>query len=338
MRTIGLATVLTTTLLGTPAHSEKLYSYFEQRDNPPGTSVTLSPCTGSEVDECISHVLSCEKNLGEQPRFTMIGENIVEIASSIITEWENNSRVKLELINKNIDITIKYIEVYPNEMDGGWVITLGVGTADDFFYALNDKNSEGASLVVAGKRFPLAPQKGDGKKLVAWKNACMALEGQSMPVPASSTPDTKLGCNFNSRLYRASINKAPDPTSYQELQFTDGAAMGTVALTEYRQGQAAWTAHGSFGCSNGTSICRIKFPRMLGESVELPYEIANSADGIPEMVVIPALRQDVYQTERNAVMQGKTYGGLVVEFQGGFKPKVDELILPDNVYRYAGCR
>lgn len=154
------------------------------------------------------------------------------------------------------------------------------------------------------------------------------------------TPDTSAQseCDVNSRLYRSQLYKAPDPNSYQELQFTGGAATGAVDLTEYRQGQAVWVAHGRFTCSNGASICRVNFPLTLGEQVELPYEMVGDAGSSPEMVVIPALRQEVYQTGQYATLHDKAYGGLAVDFLNGFEINEDELTLPANVYTYAGCK
>lgn len=335
MRIIGLALILAATLSTTPTHSEDLFSYFSKSDDPPQTSVTISPCTGDERTECaLEHSLSCAKTSGGWPQLTIIGRNVGKIVSSLIAETGGHTEARLKLAKGSINLPITSVEAYPNDMDGGWIVTVGVGRVDDFFYAFTEKSSEGASLVVAGERFPLAPRKGDGKKLVAWKNACIALEGQTLaPVPAAK-PD----CEFNSRLYRSPLRKDPDPNSYQDLQFTTGAAGGTTDLTEYRQGKAVWVAHGQFTCSNGASICRVNFPSMLGKSVELAYETVNAVNGSPETVVIPALRQQVYQTEQYAVMQEKAYGGLTVDFLNGFKLGEDELTLPYNVYRYATCK
>lgn len=335
IRTASFAASLSAVLLATPIHSEELFSYFSKSDDPPQTSVTISPCTGDERAECaLEHSLSCAKTSGGQPQFTMVGSDVGKVASSLIAEAGGHTMARLKLAKGSINLPITSVEAYPNAMDGGWIVTVGVGRADDFFDAFTEKSSEGASLVVAGEHFPLAPRKGDGKKLVAWKYACIALEGQTLaPVPAA-----KPECEFNSRLYRSPLRKDPDANSYQELQFVTGAAAGAADLTEYRQGKAVWVAHGQFTCSNGASICQVNFPLTLGGPVELPYEMTGDAGSSPETVVIPALRQQVYQTGRNATVQGKAYGGLAVDFLNGFKLRADELTSPYNVYRFADCK
>ncbi|MEI8698159.1 hypothetical protein [Mesorhizobium sp. ISC15] len=334
MRAIGWTAALIVVFSSSPASCEKLFSYFSESDDPPQTSVSISPCTGDEVAECISHSLSCEKTSGGDPEFTIFSGNVEKVASSLIIGTGGQAKAQLKLSGGSaiVDLAVNSVRVDSNDMDGGWIVTFGLGSIDAFFEALTDKSGEGASLIVAGKRFPLAPQAGDGNKLVDWKNACVALEGQSLGQSASAPV---LDCEFNSRRYRSKLNRDESPTSYQELQFTEGAQIGKVNLTEYHGDKAAWTAKGDFACSNGVSICRLTFPLMLAGQIELPYETVS--DGAVQMVVIPAFRQEVYQTEQYAVAQGRRYGGLVADLLGGFAPKDNEPITPYNVYSYADC-
>ncbi len=188
MRTGGLAAILATALWVTPTHGEELFSYFQRYDDLSQARLEFSPCTGNEVDECISHSLSCDNASGGQPQLTIAGGTAGNITSSLIANTEGETTARLKLIKGSTNLPITSIQVSPDEMDGGRTVSLGVGTADDFFNALTEQNSEGASLIVAGERFPLAPQKGDGKKLVAWKYTCMALEGQNLPRPTSPAP------------------------------------------------------------------------------------------------------------------------------------------------------
>ena len=488
MRTTGSAAILAVSLSALSAHGEELFSYFEQSDDPPGASVTYSPCTGTEVAECISHRLSCEKASGGAPRLTIATGDVEKFVSSLIVGTKGQISAQLKLTSGIANLPITSVEVEPNVMDGDWITAVGIGRIDDFFYALTEESSEGASLVIAGQSFSLAPQKGDGKTLVSWINACKAFEGKGLSDPKDTNNYTRnsekfanndkkvsdkgidlpsilegtwdndirycgknsdrtegkalhilsrdpeyeyqptiavdmfesgessfckvestqveglslrlttdcrpeggkvhfagsaslsLGmtgnaiswqspdleapdfyfrcpeaqtlakepakvadasaepeCEFNSRLYRSLSYQGSDKGNYQELQFKDGSADGTVDLTEYSQGKAIWVAHGQFTCSNGVSICYLKFPLTLGEPVELPYEVLDSTTNSPEMIVIPALGQHVYQRGQYATMYDKPYGGLVVDFQNGFKLKEDELTLPANVYSYAGC-
>ncbi|MCG7509199.1 hypothetical protein [Mesorhizobium retamae] len=144
-------------------------------------------------------------------------------------------------------------------------------------------------------------------------------------------PPKATQCDFNSQIFQATDDQKPG--TYQELQFLEGIENGAVTLTEFAEGKPRWVSRGEHTCSNGASICRVSFSLMSGRHVILPYEIVDSS-----VLVIPSLRQDVYQSERGAVMQGKNYGGLVADLLGGFAPKEDELILPYNVYRYSECR
>lgn len=334
MRAIGVAAFLIVMLSWTSASCEELFSYFSQSDDPPQTSVSISPCTGDEVAECISHSISCEKKSGGGPEFTVFTGDVEKIASSLIigTEGQAKAQLRLSRGSTTVDLAVNSVRVDSNDMDGGWIVTFSLGSIDTFFDALTETAGEGASLIVAGKRFSLAPQRGDGKKLVDWKNACVELEGQSLtPSEPSPAPD----CEFNLRRYRSKLVKDESPKSYQELQFTEGAQIGKVSLREFHDGKPAWTAKGDFACSNGASICRLTFPLMLAEPIELPYEMVG--EGAAEMVVVPAFRQEVYQTEQYAVAQGKRYGGLVSDLLDGFAPKEDEPITPYNVYSYADC-
>lgn len=41
--------------------------------------------------------------------------------------------------------------------------------------------------------------------------------------------------------------------------------------------------------------------------------------------------------ERDATYYRKAYGGIEVNFLNGYKPAADEMILPENVYKFSGC-
>lgn len=347
MRIVTSVTVLIAVLSATSARSEELFSYFSQSDDPPRTSVTISPCTGDEVAECVSHSLSCAKAPGGEPELTIVVGDVEKIASSLIVGTKGQAKARLKLAGGSVSLAITSVRLDSNDMDGGWIATVGLGRIDDFYDVLTEKGSEGASLVVAGKHFPLAPQKGDGKKLVAWKDACIALEAQPlaepsnttapMPKPASTPVASKPDCPFNSQRFRSPLYRDNNPDSYQELQFLDGASAGKVRLTEYHEGKPRWTAQGEFMCSNGFSICQIGFPLMLHGSVQLPYETVGNEQSGPELVVIPALKEEVYQQEWTGSLEGKSHRGLVAELLNGFAPTEDEVVAPYNVYRYTEC-
>lgn len=163
-------------------------------------------------------------------------------------------------------------------------------------------------------------------------------EPDQSSLKAKPEPDlSKLECDFNARLYRAKpVN--PDLTDeYQELQLTDGYTSGTATITEYRQGKSIWRATGEHVCSNGAVICRLLFPMTSGEVADAPFEVLTDERDDYKTIIAPSFSQNVYLRERNATMNGKSYGGLVADFLNGFVPTDDELLLPRNVYEFADC-
>lgn len=146
-------------------------------------------------------------------------------------------------------------------------------------------------------------------------------------------------CPSNSRLYRAPLFSDKRSNSYQELQFVSGDASGPIELREVRGGETTWTAQGEYGCSNGASICRLGFPLMSSEPVFQPYETVGSpSSDAPDLIVVPALKQQVLHAEGNSKSSGKAYGGLKANLLNGFFPKEGELILPENVFRFSACK
>lgn len=154
-----------------------------------------------------------------------------------------------------------------------------------------------------------------------------------MPEPDQSASQ----CDFNSRLYRAKPGNPDLADHYHELQFVDGFTSGTATITEYREGKAVWRATGEHACSNGAVICRLLFPMTSGEVTEAPFEVLPGEDGDYTTIVAPSFSQNVYLSERNATMNGKSYGGLKADLLKGFTPAEDDLLLPRNVYKFAGC-
>ncbi|MDW9921179.1 hypothetical protein GOB36_11595 [Sinorhizobium meliloti] len=182
-----------------------------------------------------------------------------------------------------------------------------------------------------GKRREILLDNGGGKLLsfppAKLKRRCDA------PPPAMAA-----SCDFNKRVYRAEDMPAPRVGTYQELRFTDGLASGSAKLTHFINGKAAWSADGTFACSNGASICEVMFKTMLGgDEGSFPYEIVSDGDHPESKVVIPAWRQSIYMIERNATNNGKPYGGLVATLLEGFAPVNGDLTMPFNVYEFSRC-
>lgn len=156
--------------------------------------------------------------------------------------------------------------------------------------------------------------------------------------PAPQPDQSALQCDFNSRLYRAKPGNPDLTDQYHELQFVDGYTSGTATITEYREGKAIWRATGEHACSNGAVICRFLFPTMTGETADALFEVLTDDRGDYKTIVAPGFSQNVYLSERYATLHhGKSYGGLVAHLFDGFTPSADDLLLPRNVYEFAGC-
>lgn len=155
--------------------------------------------------------------------------------------------------------------------------------------------------------------------------------------PAPQPDQSVSQCDFNSRLYRAKPGNPDVSDQYHELQFVDGFTSGTATITEYREGKPIWRATGEHACSNGAVICRLLFPMTSGEVAEAPFEVLPGEDGDYTTIVAPSFSQNVYLSERNATMNGKSYGGLKADLLNGFTPDEHDLLLPRNVYKFAGC-
>lgn len=126
-----------------------------------------------------------------------------------------------------------------------------------------------------------------------------------------------------------------DDGTYQVLQFTEGYLQGRATLTGYKNNEAIWTTRPNNMCSNGSVICRLSFRTRAGEEYEEAFQplMVNSRP----WAVFAELRQTLYMKERDATYYRKAYGGIEVDFLNGYKPADDEMILPENVYKFSGC-
>lgn len=195
-------------------------------------------------------------------------------------------------------------------------------------------SSEGSDYRMMLKEYE--DNEGSRKAVIVDTNGVHSLEPCSDQTPNPQQSASQ--CDFNSRLYRAKPGNVGFPDRYHELQLVDGFTEGVAAITEYREGKAIWRATGEHVCSNGAVICRFLFPTMTGEAAEAPFEVLLDERGDYKTIVAPAFSQNVYLSERYATLHhGKSYGGLVAEFMNGFTPSENDLLLPRNVYEFAGC-
>lgn len=159
--------------LATPLSAEELFSYFQDSERPLGASITISPCRSDEVAECEAHILRCDKEW-EQVEFDIIVGNIEAVAAGLIVGTQGMAEGMLRLSGTtSVAVEITRIEVVANELDGGWMLSLGFANSHEVLAAIRDPDGEGADIELAGEHFSLAPQPGDGAKLARLATACL---------------------------------------------------------------------------------------------------------------------------------------------------------------------
>lgn len=159
------------------SQAEEMHAYFAKIEDPLGANLSISPCTGEEVYECVHHSFGCSGSKWQGPKLSIIVGPIEQIASKLIigTEGAAKGTLKLSEGAVNVEARINAVELATNEMDGGWLLDISFANGDTMFDAITEKSSVGAKLEVGGVEFDLAPERGDAAKLVELKNACLAL-------------------------------------------------------------------------------------------------------------------------------------------------------------------
>lgn len=162
-----------------PVRGEELYAYFYENEEQPAAHLTFSPCTGEEVSECVSYSLSCDPARTPPLEISILTGPVEPMAIDLIkaSAGLTYAKVALSAGGKSIDLPISMIHVDTNEMDGGWMLSLGTYDTAPLLDTLSKENSEGATVAIGGKVFSLAPQKGDGAKLAQWRDACARIRG-----------------------------------------------------------------------------------------------------------------------------------------------------------------
>lgn len=133
------------------------------------------------------------------------------------------------------------------------------------------------------------------------------------------------------------ISESRDNGKYQLLEFPEGAWFGPATITGYVNHKPAWVSKGVASCTNGTVTCSLTLPTMRNGEITQQYRplVVNNEN----WVVFAALNASVYLAERQTTYQvDPPYGGLKVELFVDFTPEKDELILPDNVYKFSECK
>lgn len=175
-----LAGILATVSFGiAPARSEEFYAYLYENEEQPAAHLSFSPCTGEEVSECVAYSISCDPARTPPLQISILTGPVEPMAIDLIkaSAGLTYAKVILSAGGNNIDLPISMIHVDANEMDGGWMLSLGTYDTAPLLDSLSKDNSEGAAIAIGDRTFALAPQKGDGAKLAQWRDACVRIRG-----------------------------------------------------------------------------------------------------------------------------------------------------------------
>ncbi|WP_395449691.1 hypothetical protein ACHMW7_07705 [Aminobacter sp. UC22_36] len=158
------------------ARAEELHSYFHAAEDGSSGTLTISPCTGEEVSECVSQTLQCTARVWPRLQFTLITGPIEKVARTMILGTDGQPRGSVKLAGGvSIDLQFSTVHLDANELDGGWTLTAGISDAAPLLDVITAKNGEGAVIALGGETFQLAPERGDGAKLVQLRDACLKL-------------------------------------------------------------------------------------------------------------------------------------------------------------------
>jgi len=162
-----------------PARGEEFHAYLYENEEQPAAHLTFSPCTGEEVSECVAYSLICDPAQTPPLQISILTGPVETMAIDLIKSSAGPAYAKVPLSAgaKKVDLPISMIHVDANEMDGGWMLNLGTYDTAPLLDTLSKDNSEGATVTIGDQIFSLAPQKGDGEKLVKWRDACVRIRG-----------------------------------------------------------------------------------------------------------------------------------------------------------------
>ena len=178
MKLFTVAAIAAFVFTASQAKSEEFHSYLSENQDPPSAHLTFSPCTGEEVAECVSYNLSCDPAQSPPLQVGILTGPVENMAIALIKASEGlYAHIGISGGPAKVDVPMSTIHVDTNEMDGGWMLTVGTYDEEAFLDALPAGKGEGAAMTVGGETFQLSPQKGDGAKLVQWRDACRRIRG-----------------------------------------------------------------------------------------------------------------------------------------------------------------
>lgn len=157
---------------------ENLRSHLANDDT--SARVIYSPCDGDEIPECIYYELECKRGDYTLWFTTYIGASTMAV-DLIQSSQEEPVKGTLRLRGDKVSVNLDFSEVNlaTNEMDGGWILSLGTYERIAFLEVLNDTYAKDVSLSFGNYTFPLAGKVGDGYTLTQFRTHCDALANEA---------------------------------------------------------------------------------------------------------------------------------------------------------------
>lgn len=239
-------------------------------------------------------------------------DSIRTFSAKELNGWETFCKITKQQKIKNIDAVILDFECGGNDMEPE------VTKPRELIV----KEQDGIRI------YPALPEGGKFQTCSSIK----AVEAPKSVQINSDKPATQASCPINLSLLRSA---ARDDGTYQILEFKDGFLDAQATLTGFKNDKPIWSAKSHATCSNGAVICRMTFKTRAGEEYQEAYQ-PLTVDDRP-WVVFAELRQNLFLKEQNPAYERKAYGGIEVDLLNGYLPAADEMILPENVYKFSGC-
>ena len=134
-------------------------------------------------------------------------------------------------------------------------------------------------------------------------------------------------CPWSKGIWQTQANFNDSEDTVHQFRFAENVGTsGSVIFSEFRNGKLAWSANGTFGCSNGVSICGVTLKGQLDAEIETEFEDVQATNK-EKYRVFSILRQISHSR-----------GGLSVTWHNGFSLTADEQASPSNVYMLTGCK
>jgi hypothetical protein len=150
-----------------------------------GKTIFYTTCSVDEFSECIDYMFGCEKaaNAGVSGELSLMISGFEEEEGKSNTRNIMNSvsgkpfddvsaRFVLAGGKTKVDLPAISLTLTSNEMNAAWDLTMELYRAASLFEALNAASAEDVTVELGGETVDLAPEKGDGAKLLALKTAC----------------------------------------------------------------------------------------------------------------------------------------------------------------------